>query len=183
MEENKAYNVQISNGTGSVDLPDGSFSASASVSGYDSTTLNPLSVTVTAGVTVYDFTIGATGSLIFHVTETGESTGTPVEGAVFQRCDQTGTVYGDPVTTDSNGSATLANLPWATENAPKIYYKQTATATGHAFDDSVQEITLTQASTTKEIANPVLATRTINLKDANYSGYPIESGSMTLTNA
>lgn len=178
---NSAYDVTITDGTGTVDLPDGEFSASATVDGYDSTTLSPLSVTVTAGVTVYDFTIGATGTLTLHVSETGESTGTPVEGAVFYRCDEDGTTYGDPVTTSATGVASLANVPWSATDAPTVYYKQTATAEGHAFDDSVQEVTLTAQTTTVEVTNAPLVTRTINLTDANYTGLAIESGSMTLT--
>lgn len=182
-KRNASYDVSIVDGTGTADLPNGSFSASAVVDGYDSTTLNPLSVTVTAGVTVYDFTIGATGSLVFHVTESGESTGTPVEGAVFYRCDEDGTTYGSPVTTDATGTATLANLPYASEDAPTVYYKQTATATGHEFDDSVKDITLTTQTTTVEVTNRAVATRTINLTDANYTGLAIDEGTITLTDA
>lgn len=66
---NITYTISISGGTGSDDLPDGDFSASATVAGYDSTILSPLSIKVTADVMVYDFKIGATGTITPYVKE------------------------------------------------------------------------------------------------------------------
>lgn len=180
--ENKIYNVLISNGQGKVDLPNDVFSVTATATGYDGSTLNPASVTVTAGVTEYSFTISATGSLILHVTEDGTSAGTPVEGATFYRCDNNGNTYGSAFTTDSTGNATLTNIPWDTDGNAKIYYKQTETASGHSFDSKLKEIVLTQATTTVEVENQLLVSRTIKLTEAGYDGLSVPGASMVLAN-
>lgn len=175
-------NVIITNGSGSEKLINGNYTVTASVTGYDNTSINPNTVNVVAGTDSYSFTIAANGTLTLHVTETGEAAGTPIVGATFVRTDSTGTEYGNPITTDSNGDAVFSNVPYAESGAPTIYFKQTASDGDHEFDSTVQSTTMTTDTETVEIENPTGALRTITLVDANYANLPIESGTLTLTN-
>ena len=177
-----AKTININNGTGTGELINATYTVTAEVTGYDNTSIDPSSVTVTAGTNSYAFTVAATGTLTLHVTEDGTSTGTPIVGATFYRTDSTGTEYGSIVTTDSNGDAVFNNVPYATTGAPTIYYKQTASDGDHEFDNTVQNTTMTASTSTVEIQNAPGATRTITLTDENYTNLPISSGTMTLTN-
>jgi len=174
--------VDITNGTGTVELINDTYTVTAEVTGYDNSTINPSSITVDASTNTYAFTISATGTLTLHVTDTGTTAGTPIVGATFIRTDSTGTEYGNVITTDTNGDAVFNNVPFADTNAPLIYYKQTASDGDHEFDSTVQSTSLTTQTSTVEIINTPGATRTINLTDANYENLPIDSGSLTLTN-
>ncbi|MBO5530248.1 MAG: hypothetical protein J5970_02510 [Bacilli bacterium] len=176
-----AKTVTITNGTGTTNLINGAYSVTASVTGYDNTSINPNSVTIEEGTNTYAFTISATGTLTLHVTEDGTASGTPVVGAVFVRTDSTGTEYGTPVTSDAEGNAVFNNVPFDETSAPTIYFKQTASDGEHEFDSSVQSTTMTTSTSTLEIQNTLGALRTINLTDANYENLPID-GSMTFTN-
>ena len=175
-----AKTVTITNGTGTSDVINGSYSVTADVSGYDNTTINPDTVNIVEGTNNYAFTIAATGTLTLHVTEEGTSEGTPIEGATFIRTDSEGNEYGTPITSDSNGDAVFNNVPFGT-NAPTVYFKQTASDGDHEFDDTVQNTTLTNSTETVEIENPLGATRTLTLTDANYENLPIETGTITLS--
>ena len=172
--------ININNGTGSGELINGTYTVTADVTGYDNTSINPSSVNIEAGTNTYAFTISATGTLTLHVTEDGTTTGTPIVGATFVRTDASGTEYGTPITSDSNGDAVFNNVPFDATNAPLIYYKQTASDGDHEFDQTVQNTSLTTSTATVEIINQPGATRTINLTDSNYSNLPIESGTLTL---
>lgn len=174
--------VIITNGVGTSNIINGSYTVTADVPGYDNSTIDPNSVTIVEGTNEYNFTIAATGTLTLHVTEDGTSTGTPIVGATFYRTDALGTEYGAQVTTDASGNAVLNNVPFAATGAPVIYYKQTASDGDHEFSDAVQSITLTSQTGTAEIQNTVGALRTMNLTDANYSGLPVDSGTLTFTN-
>ena len=174
--------VDITNGTGTVELINDTYTVTAEVTGYDNSTINPSSITVDASTNTYAFTISATGTLTLHVTDTGTTAGTPIVGATFIRTDSTGTEYGNVITTDTNGDAVFNNVPFADTNAPLIYYKQTASDGDHEFDGTVQSTSLTTQTETIEIINTPGATRTINLTDANYENLPIETASLTLTN-
>ena len=165
--------VNITNGTGTTDLINGSYTVEANVTGYENTTIDPSTLNVTEGTNTYAFTISATGTLTLHVTEDGTSTGTPIVGATFIRTD---------ITTDTNGDAVFNNVPFATSNAPIIYYQQTASDGNHEFDNTLKNIQMTTSTETIEIQNALGATRTINLTDSNYANLPIESGTLTLTN-
>lgn len=176
-----AKTVTITNGTGTTNLINGAFGVTASVTGYDNTSINPNSVTIEEGTNTYAFTISATGTLTLHVTEDGTASGTPVVGAVFVRTDSSGTEYGTPVTSNAEGNAVFNNVPFDETNAPTIYFKQTASDGEHEFDSSVQSTTMTTSTSTLEIQNTLGALRTINLTDANYENLPID-GSMTFTN-
>ena len=174
--------VNITNGTGSSELINGSYTIEANVNGYDNSSINPSSVTIEAGTNTYAFTISSTGTLTLHVTDDGTTTGNPIVGATFVRTDSTGTQYGNAITTDTNGDAVFNNVPFASTDAPTIYYKQTASDGDHEFDDTVKSTQMTTSTQTIEIENAVGATRTINLTDSNYTNLPIESGSLTFTN-
>lgn len=174
--------VNITNGTGTTDLINGSYTVSADVTGYDNTTINPDSITVDAETNNYAFTISATGTLTLHVTDNGTAAGTPVVGATFIRTDATGTEYGSVITTDATGNAVFNNVPYAETGAPTIYFKQTASDGDHEFSTEVQSTTLNTQTSTLEITNAIGAIRTITLTDANYDSLPIDTATITLTN-
>jgi uncharacterized surface anchored protein len=174
--------INITDGQGTGSLINGSYTVTATSTGYDASTINPSSVNVVEGTNTYQFTIAATGTLTLHVTEDGTSTGTPIVGATFVRTDSTGNTYGSAITTDSNGDAVFNNVPYDSTDAPTIYYKQTASDGDHEFSNLVQSTTLTTSTGTVEIQNTPGATRTITLTDANYSNLPIGTATLTLTN-
>ena len=174
-----AKTITITNGSGTTDLINGTYNVSASVNGYDNTTIDPSEISVVEGTNTYAFTIGATGTLTLHVTEDGTSTGTPIVGATFIRTDSSGNEYGSQITTDTNGDAVFNNVPYDETDAPLIYYKQTASDGNHEFVNTVQNTSLSSSTSTIQIQNALGASRTINLTDANYSGLPI-NGTLTL---
>lgn len=174
--------INIINGTGSEELINGTYTVTANVTGYDNSSITPSSLTVDAETNNYTFSIAATGALTLHVTEDGTSTGTPIIGATFIRTDQSGTEYGTAITTDTQGNAVFNNVPFASESAPTIYYKQTASDGDHEFVNTVQSAIMTTSTSTVEIENTPGATRTINLIDANYENLPIDSATLTLAN-
>lgn len=176
-----AKTVIITNGTGTVDLINDTYTVTSEVPGYDNSTINPSSITVDEATNTYAFTIAATGTLTLHVTETGTTSGTPIVGATFVRTDSAGNEYGTVITTDAEGNAVFNNVPYDATNAPLIYYKQTASDGDHEFDNTVQNTSLTTETETVEIINQPGATRTINLTDANYENLPVD-GSLTFTN-
>ena len=177
-----AKTITITNGTGTSELINDSYTVTSNTTGYDNTSILPSTVDITEGVNTYAFTISAAGTLTLHVTEDGTSSGIPIVGATFVRTDSTGNEYGNPITSDSNGDAVFNNVPFDSTNAPTIYYKQTASDGNHDFSNLVASTTLTTSTSTIEVQNTPGATRTISLTDANYTNLPIESGSITLTN-
>lgn len=176
-----AKTIVITNGSGTSNLINDTYSVTAAVTGYDNTSINPSSINVVEGTNTYAFTISATGTLTLHVTEDGTQSGTPIVGATFVRTDSTGNTYGTAITSDSNGDAVFDNVPFDSTNAPTIYFKQTASDGDHEFSDQVQSTTMTTSTSTVEIQNSLGALRTISLTDANYANLPID-GSLTLTN-
>ena len=176
-----AKTIVITNGSGTSNLINDTYSVTAAVTGYDNTSINPSSINVVEGTDTYAFTISATGTLTLHVTEDGTQSGTPIVGATFVRTDSTGNTYGTAITSDSNGDAVFNNVPFDSTNAPTIYFKQTASDGDHEFSDQVQSTTMTTSTSTVEIQNSLGALRTINLTDANYENLPLD-GSLTLTN-
>ncbi len=177
-----AKTINITNGTGTGNLINGTYTVTSEVTGYNNTSILPNSLDVVAGTNSYAFTISATGTLTLHVTEDGTSTGTPIVGATFIRTDSAGNEYGNLITTDTNGDAVFNNVPFATTGSPTIYYKQTASDGNHEFDSNVANITMTTDTQTIEIPNPPGALRTITLMDSNYSNLPIGTGTIILTN-
>ena len=177
-----AKTITITNGSGSSELINATYTITSEVTGYNNASVNPASVTVTEGVNSYALTIAATGTLTLHVTEDGTAGGTAIVGATFSRCDSSGNTYGTAVVSDANGDAVFNNVPFADTNAPVIYYKQTASDGNHEFDATLANTTMTTSTATIQITNAPGATRTINLTDENYTGLPIESGTLTFTN-
>ena len=177
-----AKTITITNGTGSAELINDSYTVTSNTTGYDNTSILPSTVDITEGTNTYAFTIFATGTLTLHVTDDGTTSGNPIVGATFVRTDSTGTQYGNAITTDTNGDAVFNNVPFASTDAPTIYYKQTASDGDHEFDDTVKSTQMTTDTSIIEIQNAVGATRTITLMDANYSNLPIESGTLTFSN-
>lgn len=173
--------VTITNGVGTTELINDNYTVEANVVGYDNTSINPSNIQVKAGTNTYSFTISSSGALTLHVTNTGTTEGDPIVGATFVRCDSTGTEYGSPITSDAEGNAVFNNVPYASENAPIIYYKQTASDGDHEFDNTLKQTTLTTQTSTIEVQNSVGATRTINLTDANYTNLQVD-GTLTLNN-
>ena len=173
--------IDINNGTGTGELINDTYSVTASVTGYDNTSISPSSVSIVEGTNSYAFTISATGTLTLHVTDDGTTTGTPIVGATFIRTDSSGNEYGTAITTDTNGDAVFNNVPFDATSAPTIYFKQTSSDGDHEFSSAVQNTTMTTSTSTLEIENTPGATRTITLTDANYTNLPI-TGSLTLTN-
>lgn len=176
-----AKTIVITNGSGTSNLINDTYSVTSSVTGYDNTSINPSSINVVEGTNTYAFTISATGTLTLHVTEDGTQSGTPIVGATFVRTDSSGNTYGSAITSDTNGDAVFNNVPFDSTNAPTIYFKQTASDGDHEFSDQVQNTTMTTSTSTVEIQNTIGALRTISLTDANYENLPLD-GSLTLTN-
>lgn len=178
---NNQYNIIISNGSGTENVLNGNYSVTSQVTGYLDTSIDPSTLNVVEGTNTYDLKISAEGTLTLHVTETGESTGTAIQGAKFIRCDADGNTYGTEIETDVTGNVSFENVPYDANNAPLIYYKQTATSGNHEFDSSLKNISLESITKTVEVSNPLAALRTFTLKDANYEGLSIASGNITLS--
>ena len=177
-EENqtKLYNVL----SGSAEILKDTYNVTASIPGYDNTTLNPTSITYDGSVTTYNFTASANGTLTLHVTDDGTILGEPIVGAKFVRTDSTGTyTYGSEITTDTQGNAVMENVPYAATGAPTIYFKQTASDESHTFDDSVQSTTLTEQTKTVEILNEGESSVELIVTDANYESLGLD-GTLTL---
>lgn len=174
--------INITNGTGTSELINDSYTVTANVEGYDNTSISPNTVDIVEGTDEYSFTIEATGTLTLHVTDNGTASGNPIVGATFIRTDSIGTEYGNQITSDDNGDAVFKNVPFAATGAPLIYYKQTASDGDHEFCTDVQSTSMTTDTETVQIENTAGAARTINLLDANYSNLPIEQATITLTN-
>ena len=177
-----AKTITITNGSGTSNLINDTYTVTSNTNGYDNTSILPSSVDIVSGTNSYSFTIGATGTLTLHVTDTGTAGGTPIVGAIFIRTDSLGNEYCTTITTDNNGDAVFDNVPFDSTNAPLIYYKQTASDGDHEFDNTVQNTSLTTNTSTLQIQNTIGAQRTITLTDANYANLPIGSGELTLTN-
>lgn len=176
----KQYQINITNGTGTENVFNDTYSVTANVNGYNNDSISPDEVTVVDGTNEYAFTISATGTLTLHVTDDGTESGNPIIGATFYRTDSTGTTYGSAFTTDSNGDATITNVPFATTTPPTIYYKQTTSDETHTFDATIKSTTLTESTKTIQISNPLPPSRAFTLKDANYEGLNIETGTINL---
>ena len=168
-----AYNINVVNGTATENILNGDYSVSTNVTGYDNNTIDPISVTISEGVNEYNFTVAATGTLTVHISETGVADGTPIVGAKIIRCDSEGNTYGSEATTNVEGNAILANVPYAASDAPTIYFKQTASDGTHEFPVTLQSTTMTTQTSTFELQNPMAALRTINYTDKNYEGLKI----------
>lgn len=179
---NTARSITITDGIGSSNIGTGNYSTNIVANGYDTTSLDPKNVKVSAGVTVYNFTVESTGRLTILVTDDGTTTGTAIIGAEFIRCDKDGNTYGTPITTGIDGKATFNNVPYLTEGtALPVYFKQIKSDGDHDFDDNLKSITLTKAAQTTKIANPPASQKAFKVTDKNYENLPIATATLTLT--
>lgn len=177
----KQHVISITNGIGSKEIDNGTYTVVSNIAGYDNATIDPASQEITEGVDNYSFTIGASGTLTLHVSDDGTDIGIPIVGATFYRCDAEGNQYGDPIVSDDSGNAVFNNVPYSGEgNAPKIYFKQTESDGEHTFNSELQNTTLEEETKIVEIMNAVAAERTFNITDANYANLPISDGEITL---
>ena len=175
------HTIPITNGKGSIELVTGTYNAQAVAGGYDSSTLEPKSVTIADGTTTYAFTISAKGTLTLHVTDTGNpDTGVQIVGAKFIRTNSTGTIVGKEITTNTDGDAVFNNVPFAPSGSTEIYYKQITSDGGHTFDETVKSVIMTTSTETIEIENPTAPVRNIMLTDASLPNIPITSGQVIL---
>ena len=177
----KTYVINIQNGRGSKTITNGTYGVSANIPGYNNDSINPQLLDISSESNEYNLTISADGNLTLHVTEDGTPEGTPVVGAVFYRTDSNGTTYGNPVTTDLMGNATLTNLPYDFNTAPVVFFKQVATPDDYESNNEVMQITLSEQETTIEVTNSRLVAKTFIVTDANYDNLPVNIGSITLS--
>lgn len=178
----KQHVIPITNGVGSKELANGTYTVTSLTPGYDDTTIAPSTQEITEEIDTYNFTIAATGTLTLHVTDDGTDIGIPIVGASFYRCDADGNNYGEAIISDDDGNAIFNNVPHSIEgNAPVVYFKQTESDGEHDFNVELQNTTLTEETQTLEITNPAATTRTIHLTDANYPNLPIANGEITLS--
>lgn len=175
-----ARNITITNGVGTANITNGTYTVTSTVDGYDNTSILPNSLNVVEGTDSYSFTIAATGTLTLHVTEEGTVDGTPIVGATFKRADSSGNQYGDLITTDANGDAIMQYVPYAATGAPAVYYVQLSSDGSHEFSQNPVSVTLTTQAYTTQVTNALSTLRTINVYDANYTDLPISSGTLTL---
>lgn len=176
-----AKDVIISNGSGTSELINGSYSVSVNSTGYDSASIDPNTVTIVEGTNSYAFTVAGNGTLTLHVTEDGTEIGTAVVGAKFKRADADGNLYGNEITTDATGNAVFEHVPYASTGAPNVYFKQISSDGEHEFSSDLITVSLSTETYTKEIQNARGVERTITLTDKNYANLPIESATITFT--
>ena len=72
--------VTITNGTGTGELINDSYTLTADVTGYNNASIDPSTLNIVEGTDSYSLTIASTGTLTLHVTEEGTSSGTPAPG-------------------------------------------------------------------------------------------------------
>lgn len=177
----KPYTITIKDGKGTEEILNGDYEITTLTKGYDALSIDPKTITIDDEHKSYDFKISAKGKLDIVVTEDGTTSGTPIVGATFVRCDKTGTAYGNPVVTDANGLATFMNVPFNTEGGILVYYKQTSSDENHNFDSTLKNAELQTETEQIIIINPKPSTKTINLTDTNYEGLPIKDSQINLT--
>lgn len=174
--------IPITNGVGSKELVNGTYTVSSSTLGYDDTSITPTEQEITEGINEYSFTIAATGTLTIHISDDGTDAGIPIVGAKMIRCDAEGNTYGSEIISNEDGNAVFNYVPFsAEENAPVVYYKQTSSDGSHDFNTELQNTTLSEETSTIELINEVAETRNFSFTDANYEGLPIADGQIILS--
>lgn len=174
------YNVTITNGSGSQELPAGLYNVTAAVTGYDNVTLDPSTFTATTGTGSESFTIAAAGTLTLNVNETGASGGTPITAGTFIRCSADGnTEYGTAKTVDASGVCEFDHVPYGDAVTPyEFYIRQLTSDTTHSIFDGVITIQMAALTQTEYVQNLPAAQQDFSFTDQYYSGLPI-SGSLT----
>lgn len=174
------YNVEITNGSGSQNMKAGNYTVSVTASGYDATTLSPTSYTATASAGSGSFTVSASGVLTLVFNDTGAQGGTPVTSGQVVMTDQSGnTEYGTPVTIDASGQAVFNNVPFVDQTGFALYFVQKSSDDAHNPYSGVISVNMAAETQTQYVLNSPIAEQTITLTDANYSGMPIASATMS----
>ncbi len=175
------YNVTITNGTGSQRMQTGTYSVTATATGYDESTLSPTTYTATDSTGSQAFTLSANGTLTFNVNETGAAGGTPITSGSVIMTDATGnTEYGTAQTIGADGNVVFNNVPYGSAGAPfRLYFKQLSTDADHNIFDGVITVDMTSQTQTEYIQNTATAEQTFTLSDATY-GLPID-GTLNFT--
>ena len=182
------YDILITNGTGSATMEPGSYTVSATYApGYELTSLQPTSYTVSSGAQPAAFTLAANGTLTINFNETGAAGGTPITSGTVVMTDATGeTQYGSVVNIDENGVATFENVTYGTAEAGyTLYFKQLTSDENHNVYPNVFAVGMGAQTQTEYIQNtPIAVEQNVTLTDANYTGMPIQSASLNFaTNA
>ena len=176
------YNVQITNGSGSENMKKGTYSVTVSAAGYDATSLSPTSFTASETAGSGSFTVSAEGVLTLIFNETGAEGGTPITGGSVIMTDATGTTeYGSAVTVSATGQAVFNNVPYVAGTGYSLYFVQKATDENHNLYEGVISVSMENATQTVYVQNTPIAAQTFALTDANYSGLPVSSATMTFT--
>lgn len=176
------YNVQITNGSGSENMKKGTYSVTVSAAGYDATSLSPTSYTASETAGSGSFTVSAEGVLTLIFNETGAEGGTPITGGSVIMTDATGTTeYGSAVTVSATGQAVFNNVPYVAGTGYSLYFVQKATDENHNLYEGVISVSMENATQTVYVQNTPIAAQTFALTDANYSGFPVSSATMTFT--
>ena len=175
------YNVQITNGVGSLAMKSGSYTVTASANGYSASTLSPTSYTATDSAGSGAFTLSADGVLTFIFNETGAEGGTPITSGSVVMTDSTGTIqYGSPVTISSAGVAVFNNVPNNLDTPYTLYFKQLSSDESHNVYDEVITVGMGDVTQTEYIENTPIAAQSFTLSDANY-GFPVADATLTFT--
>ena len=176
------YNVEITNGNGSQNMKKGDYSVTVSANGYEATTLSPTSYSASASSGTGNFTVSANGVLTLTFNETGASGGTAVTSGSVVMTDSTGaTEYGSPVNIGANGEAVFNNVPYGAETPYVLYFVQKSTDDSHNVYEGVITVNMASASQSEYVINLPIANQTFSLTDANYSGLPVASATLTFT--
>ncbi len=168
------YNVTITNGTGSQAMQRGTYTVSATATGYDESTLSPTTYTATDVEGTGAFTLTANGTLTFNVNETGAAGGAPITSGTIVMTDSTGAVeYGQPININASGDAVFNNVPYGSAGAPfQLYFKQLTSDENHNIFEGVISVEMTAQTQTEYIQNTAIAVQTFTLTDSTY-GLPI----------
>lgn len=179
------YEVTINNGSGSENMELGEYTVAATYApGYDMSTLQPTSYTVSSAGQTGAFTLSANGTLTIIFNETGAAGGTPITSGSVVMTDATGeTQYGPVVEIDSTGTAVFENVPYGSaQSGYTLHFKQLTSDENHNVYPDVFTVGMGDQTQTEYILNtPNTVEQNFTLTDANYTGMPIEDASLSFT--
>ncbi len=175
------YNVTITDGTGSEAMKRGTYTVSATATGYDTSTLTPTTFTATDSAGSQSFTLSANGTLTINFNETGAAGGTPItSGSVIMTNEDGTTDYGTAVNISATGDAVFNNVPYGDAGTPfLLYFRQIESDDTHNPFEGVISVSMTSQTQTEYVLNSAIAQQTFTLTDANY-GLPID-GTLNFT--
>ena len=176
------YDVLIIDGTGSQSMELGTYSVSATYApGYDLTTLEPTTYTVSSANQTGAFTLSASGTLTITFNETGAAGGVPITSGSVVMTDSTGeTQYGPVVEIDENGVAIFENVPYGSpQSAYTLYFKQLTSDENHNIYPEVFAVGMGGQTQSEYILNtPKSVEQNFTLTDASYTGLPIKNANL-----